>query len=248
MNDFWDDDIAALDLSDIEKNGLQVYRNDTKAFNEHAEKLFAEEVHSEPFDLGRLENLLSQIAVEDVRFLPVIVCAYTDDLLDEMYKSTVPDGVPGGKSAMFSAYGPLSTLFNRIQMAFVFDMLSHDLLNDLNRIRKIRNDMSHSWDINKFKDYFTDEGISKIFPTDMLLTNGLYAREDFPDHIEPLPAFRIKLAWLMARLTYEAPLYARAKLKRLDPNSAIYGPNHPSRLSKISRLALQTSKQVVQSS
>jgi hypothetical protein len=37
-----DDDIAAMDLSPEEKNGIQVYRNYTKVFIEAREKKFAE--------------------------------------------------------------------------------------------------------------------------------------------------------------------------------------------------------------
>ena len=36
MNDFWDTDIATLNLPDVEKKGLQVFRNYTKAFEKSA--------------------------------------------------------------------------------------------------------------------------------------------------------------------------------------------------------------------
>jgi len=34
----WDPDIAALKLSDVEKNGLQVHRNYSRAFEKHRNK------------------------------------------------------------------------------------------------------------------------------------------------------------------------------------------------------------------
>ncbi len=247
MSDFWDKDIATLDLSDEEKNGLQVFRNYKRSFDEHAEKLFTREIDNESFDLERLERVLALIVDEDARFLPVIACAYADDLLEIMFKAEIPDRVPGGKSALFGSYGPLSSLFNRLQLAFVFNMLSPDVVRDINRIRRIRNDLSHSWDISAFKGFFSKGAISELFPIDMLLAEQPDKLPEFSKTIGSLQAFRIRLVWLMARLTYETAYYSRAKRQRLDPLSALFGPNHPKWLSKVSDLAMKASKQVMQS-
>jgi hypothetical protein len=135
----WDADIAATDLSDVEKNGLQVYRNYNKSFTDAREKQFAQGVDYAPPDTSELENVLSLIVTEDIRFVPVIACAFADDDLAEMFKRFIPDGIPGGKKAMLGRFGPVSTLFNRIQFAFAFDMASSDILTALDTLRSHRN-------------------------------------------------------------------------------------------------------------
>ncbi|WP_218278883.1 hypothetical protein [Pseudomonas sp. MYb185] len=55
----WDEDIAALDMSDAEKNGLQVYRNCTKAFEMEQVKQFAAEVNSEIQKRGQVRMALT---------------------------------------------------------------------------------------------------------------------------------------------------------------------------------------------
>ena len=246
MSEFWDEDISVLNLSDAEKNGLQVYRNYKRAFDVHAEKVFAEEIDAEPFDTESLERVLALITKEDVRFLPVVACAYCDDLLKAMFKAELPEDVPGGASALFGPYGPLSTLFNRLQLAAVFNMLSPDLINDLDRIRKARNDISHSWDISAFQEFFTKGVVSNLYPVDSLLAKETEKLPLFSTEIDPLKAFRVRLIWLTARFTYEVTYYPRAKRCRLLPVSALFGPNHPNRLSKVSDLALKASKKVIE--
>ena len=245
MSDSWDEDIATLNLSDSEKDGLQVFRNYQRAFQVHAERAFAKEIDAEPFDTAPLERVLALIANEDVRFLPVITCAYVDDLLKAMFKAELPDDVPSGASALFGPYGPLSTLFNRLQLAFVFDMLSPELVQDLDQIRKVRNDLSHSWDITTFQDFFTKGTITDLYPVDTLLAKQ-EKLQSFPTALEPLKAFRVRLLWLTTRLTYEAAYYPRAKRQRLHPQSALFGPNQPKRLSTVSGLALEASKKVIE--
>jgi hypothetical protein len=46
-----DPDIAAMKLEYLEKSGLQIYRNYTRAFEEHAIKRFVEALNLEPLNL-----------------------------------------------------------------------------------------------------------------------------------------------------------------------------------------------------
>src|SRR6266849_3800413 len=110
----WDPDIAALSLSGPEKDGLQVYRNDNTSFTDAREKQFASGVDYAHPDMSDLQNVLSRLVSEDIRFVPVIACAFADKDLAEMFKRFLPDGIPGGKKAMLGRFGPVSTLFNRI--------------------------------------------------------------------------------------------------------------------------------------
>lgn len=252
MSDFWDEEIAALDLSEVEKNALQVFGNYKRAFEAHAEKEFAKEIDAEAFDTTPLERVLALITDEDARFLPVIACAYADDLLKAMFKADLPEAVPGGAPALFGPYGPLSSLFNRLQLAFVFNMLSPEVVRDFDRIRQVRNDLSHSWDISTFKGFLSKGPISELYPIDKLLAEHKLLAEqpdkltEYSKTIEPLQALRIRLVWLTARLTYETACYPRAKRQRLHPQSALFGPYSPKRLSKVIALALEASKKVIE--
>ena len=241
----WDEDIAALDLSDVEKDGLQVYRNYTLAFEGQAEKVFAKEADAEPFDILALERVLELVAIEDARFLPVIACAYSDDLLTSMFRAELPDSVPSGKSTLFGPHGPLSTLFNRLQLAAAFDMLSPDLISDLDRVRKARNDISHSWDISAFRNFFTEPQSSKLYPVDQVIAENIEELRSSMEDADPQKLFRVRLIWIMALLTYETAYYARAKRHRLSPHKALFGPNQPKSLSKVSGIALNATKKVI---
>lgn len=144
MTDFWNPDIAALDLSEVEKNGLQVFRNYTIAFEKRAAEHFVTESNRSKYDTAQLDGILNLIVTEDVRFLPVIACSFADEQLEEMFKREVPESVPGGRSSMLSGYGSLSRFSQRIQVAYAFGWMSPDVLEELEKLRKIRNDTSHS--------------------------------------------------------------------------------------------------------
>jgi hypothetical protein len=64
--------------------------------------------------------------------------------------------------------------------------------------------------------------------------------------IGPMKALRVRITWMMARLTYEAAYYQRAKRERLLPFNALYGPNRPNRLSAICGFAKLASKEIVE--
>jgi hypothetical protein len=78
VTDAWDPDIAALNLSDGEKEGLQLYRNYKNAFENHAIKLFVDEANARSIDLSPLDAILSHLCREDIRFLPVLACAFAN--------------------------------------------------------------------------------------------------------------------------------------------------------------------------
>ena len=75
MTEFHDKDIASLDLSDTDKNGLQVFRNYQKAFEKKSIELFVTESDILKFDIHILSDFLDLIVKVDIRFLPVIACS-----------------------------------------------------------------------------------------------------------------------------------------------------------------------------
>jgi hypothetical protein len=242
--DWFDSDIAEMKLGYGEKAGLQIYRNYTRSFEKHAVKRFVESINLEALDLGNYQRLVDLIISEEARFLPVIVCAFADDLLRETFKTVLPDGVPGGKKNMLGGYGPLSDLAKRIQLAYAFDVFSPDLMLDLDRVRTARNAIAHSWDIDQLGDILGHGRLADIHPVEELLAEREVITKEFADGLAPLAAFRIRLIWITGRLVYESVAYNRAKQARLRPENALYGWPIPKWLSDISSIALDATRKI----
>lgn len=170
-DEWFDPDIACMGLTYSEKAGLQIYRNYTRSFEDHAIKRFVETLNLESLDLADLERLIRLVTGEDARFLPVIVCAFADDLLRTTFKAALPDGIPGGKENMFGGYGPLSDFAKRIQLAYAFNILSPDLMQELDRLRSARNAISHSWNIGDLGDFFTKGRLADMHRMEELLSD-----------------------------------------------------------------------------
>ncbi|UVW29848.1 hypothetical protein [Massilia sp. H6] len=245
MADSWDPDIAALNLTHVEKNGLQVFRNYTLAFEKSAAERFVSKSNRTYYDTSKLNGILSLIVVEDVRFLPVIACSFSDEQLEEMFKREIPCGVPGGRSSMLSGYGSLSRFSQRIQVAYAFNWISADILEELDRLRKIRNDTSHSWDINSVRgklDLLIDGRMTKI---EEQLGDGIKLPERFWNHLPKEAIFRVRLIWLLGRCFYESHLYAAAIKLRLNPKLALYGEEKTNLLAGVAAKCLEATKEVI---
>ena len=245
MSAEWDDDISQLNLSEFEKNGLQIYRNYNQAFTRHREKLFAEKVNQIAYDPSALKSVLETVTKEDQRILPIVACAYADDLLLAMFKEHISKDVPGGLSAIFGSYGPLSSFSSRIKLAYMFRLMSLDLIQDLDKLRKVRNQIAHGWSMSSLENFYQREPIIGLHPIEAMLTErdelaALLVQSD------PLITFRVRLLWLLARITYEARLFAHAKRERLEPHSALYGTHKPDLLGVVSKLALSATRGLAQ--
>jgi len=245
MADSWDADIAALNLTDVEKNGLQVFRNYTRAFEKSAAERFVSESNHVEYDTSRLDGILKLIVGEDVRFLPVIGCSFSDEQLEEMFRREIPIGVPGGRSSMLSGYGSLSRFSQRIQVAYAFDWMSPDILEELDKLRKIRNDTSHSWDIDSVRgklDTLIDVRMMKI---EEQLGDGIRLPERFWETMSKEALFRVRLIWLLGRCFYESHLFATAIKLRLNPQLALYGETKTDLLAHVSAKCVAVTKQVI---
>jgi len=245
MADSWDSDIAALDLTDVEKNGLQVFRNYTKAFEKKATERLITESNSVAYDTSQLDGILNLVVNEDVRFLPVIACSFSDEQLENMFKREIPSSVPGGRSSMLSGYGSLSRFSQRIQIAYAFNWMSTDVLEELDKLRKIRNDTSHSWDINSVRgklDALIDDRMLKI---EEHLGDGIRLPERFWETLSKEYIFRVRLIWLLGRCFYESNLFATATKLRLDPLLSLYGETKTALLTCVAAKCVAATSEVI---
>jgi len=232
----WDADIAAMNLTDPEKDGLQVYRNYTRAFEKKRQEQFATGVDAIPLDVSELRRAMNLLTREDIRFIPVIACAFADDDLTTMFKRVLSEDIPGGKKSMLGRFGPISSLFARIQFAFAFDMVHSDVLLALDKLRGHRNDIAHTWDQDSLADFMAtplphmDELESALLHRDI--------RWGGQGDLSADASLRLRTVWLLARLFYETRFYTLAKRAQLSPSNALYGDGHPKALEKVSEAAM----------
>jgi hypothetical protein len=244
MNDKLDPDIAAMKLSDGEKWGLQVYRNYSRAFGEHRVKQFVEQASPFEAEVTLFSQVVALVASEEPRVVPVIAAAYADERLEEMFKREIPDGVPGGRSALMSGFGPLARLSQRLQMAFAFGWLSKDLLVEFDHIRKIRNDLSHKWDVELLERKMIEFIEEKQTRFEEQLGDGVRLPENFHELMRPVARFRVRVVWMLGRLTYETRLWVPALKAGIAPEEALYGPNPPVMLRSIAAISVSATKAI----
>ena len=222
MDKKWDPDISAMGLTDPEKNGLQMYRNYSRAFEKHRRSLLVEEIDRLPWDVGVLNRLNELILNEDARTITVIVCAFMDDQLHEMYKRELPDGIPGGRGQLLEGFGPLSRFAQRIQIAFAFNWVSKDLLQDAYRLRKMRNDISHRWNIDELKPKLDEFVRNSISPVESYFEEDQELPKDFHKNLDHIDVFRFRLLWITGRFYYECWAYPKITKAGLDQCKVLY--------------------------
>jgi hypothetical protein len=245
MSDTLDPDIAVMKLSDEEKWGLQIYRNYSTKFGEYRAKLFIEQASSFGEDVELFRQVTTLVTSEKPAVIAVVASSYADDRLKEMFKRDIPEGIPGGRSALLSGFGPLARLSQRIQMAYAFGWLSKDLLVELDHLRKIRNDVSHKWDMTLLERLMNELIEEKQSPIEEQLGGGHRLPEDFHKSLPPADRFRIRVVWILARLTYEARMWVPAMQAGVKPHEALYGATAPAMLQAISAISLAATREIV---
>ena len=245
MTDFWDPDIATMLLSDGEKNGLQVFRNYSTAFEAHQARELVAEMNASRSPIEELKKLFSLLVNESPLSLAVIACAYADDQLKEMFKREMPEGVPGGRNELLNGFGPLSRLSQRIQVAYAFSWLSSDLLTELDRLRRIRNDVSHKWDLSQLQSRLAQLIEQGQEPIERHLGDGVQLPENFFETLEPVQRFRVRLIWLIGRIHYECLLFVPVLKHRLAPAKVLYSSDAPELLSRISAACVEHTRSVI---
>lgn len=246
MNDkFWDNDINELSLSDFEKNGLQVYRNYSAAFLKQKEKIAKGEIDLVNEDIVPLEKVLESLIHLELMMIPIIICSFADNELSGMFKREIPQNIPAGKDSLFGSYGPLSGLSSQIKVAYCFDCISQDLLSDLDLLRKVRNDISHNWDLDVFKSFHIEDRMQSIFPFENLLPDSGHIKNYDFEKLSDYKRFRIRGVWIVARIFYESLYYYKVKKMLIGPIPFLYGENRPKILTEIADLAMKTTKRIV---
>jgi len=99
-------------------------------------------------DLNRLNSMLNDL---DERALVLSLAAFAEEALRDLIKAYLMPGDAADK--MLEGFNaPLGTFSARIRMAQALGLLTPHQADDLDRLRKIRNDFAHSWEPVSFTD------------------------------------------------------------------------------------------------
>lgn len=113
------------ELSPSQQAGVDYFVTFLRKVHARNAKEAVDEVEVAPADVGSFRRAVTLIGGEDIRFLPVIVTSYCDELLGQMFRRELPDSVPGGLNQLVKN-GALARLANRIQIAYAFNWINHD--------------------------------------------------------------------------------------------------------------------------
>ncbi len=212
-----------------------IIMNALRAYETERQQRFATGIDAAALDVSDLKRVMSQLVTEDIRFVPVIACAFADEELKQMFKQFLPENIPGGKKSMIGSFGPISDLFSRIQFAFAFDMIHPDVVTALDQLRGYRNKISHTWDHGTLPD-FTETPLPNMDDLE-----GAFIHGDIKDggdgDLSADASLRVRTVWLLGRLFYERRFYSLAKTARIDPYKALYGPGCPKAHATVSSAA-----------
>ncbi|MGB4058444.1 MAG: hypothetical protein WBK77_10220 [Alphaproteobacteria bacterium] len=234
-------------LDEVDELLVNFYKRYNNAIKNYRINNFIHELNEEFCDISELKKVTVLIATENIRFVPIIACAYADDLLKFSFKALLPDDIPGGKTDMFSPFGPLSDFSKRLRLAYAFDVFSPFLIRDLNVIKSIRNKIAHSWELKSLDNLIVDalgniSSIEDIFfeTDDTLISKDLFDKSTFAK-------FRLRLIWIISAIFYESPVYAKAKKLNLNPHQILYSEAPPKRLGEIVKASYLACKSIEES-
>lgn len=153
-----------------------------------------------PFDFPEIDELFkelfSKLFKESGRGAILIVTAHVEDFLTDLIKAILPtEANKVQQNRLFNYPGTLSSLSSKIELAYAFRLISKNLYESLNALRKIRNDAAHSngqFDLNELNQkmkqvYNLGEGamyvINKI-STEMMVKSKFNSLEAYFDDKE----------------------------------------------------------------
>jgi hypothetical protein len=137
----WDDEIAEMDLSDIEKDGLQVFRNYERTFRSHRAKKAIETADLD-FDLEGFQADIANIESSPIVTAILASASVADELLRAMFQRHGHARLQ--MRDMLAPLGPLGDFNKRLKVAALAEFIDEDDLAFFDELRKLRNSIAHS--------------------------------------------------------------------------------------------------------
>lgn len=148
---------------------------------------------------NRLSRLLHGL---DERGLVLSLAAFAEEALGDLIKAFLI-AVPAADALLEGFNAPLGTFSARIKMAFALGLITREQFEDLERLRKIRNEFSHNWEQISFGD-----------PKILTHINALHYNwvdDKFPD--TPMKKVRSSLVFLLTEVVVAASQIAKKDLR-----------------------------------
>jgi DNA-binding MltR family transcriptional regulator len=143
-----------------------------------------------PFDYTEIKNLyielINKLLVESGRGAILIATSYVDDFLTDLIVDVLPkEQSKSQRNRLLEYPGPLSSFSAKIELAYSFRLISQNLYNCLNALRKVRNNAAHSatsFELHELNEQMkevynvgeTMPEIIKKFSTEMLIEVKLH--------------------------------------------------------------------------
>jgi hypothetical protein len=108
-----------------------------------------------------INSLMRALANLDERGLILSLAAFAEDSLGALLKSFLLP-TPATRDLLEGFNAPLGTLSSRIRAAFALGLITKDQYEDLEHLRKIRNEFSHTWKPISFSDHHIAAHIKAI--------------------------------------------------------------------------------------
>lgn len=110
-------------------------------------------------DLNRLQTILMLL---DERGLILSLAAFAEEALGDLIYAFMIPGEPA-KQLIEGFNAPIGTLSARIRTAFALGLITKNQYEDLDRLRKIRNEFAHRWEPISFADQKINSLISAMY-------------------------------------------------------------------------------------
>lgn len=99
-------------------------------------------------DLNRLQQMMRQL---DERGLVLALAAFAEEALGDLIRAFLIPGEPAAQ-LLDGFNAPLGTFSARIKMAYSLGLVTKRQYEDLDRLRRIRNEFAHNWEPVSFVD------------------------------------------------------------------------------------------------
>ncbi|MFM2149694.1 MAG: hypothetical protein RLZZ187_2000 [Pseudomonadota bacterium] len=162
----------------------------------------------------------------DDRTAAIVLFALLDDLSIRLIQRNLDPNVKGGISRLFDGYGFLSTANARMTMAAALRWIDPRTHNELDLLRRIRNEFAHNVAVRSLADDPVAGWLSSMQPTERRFRAGVDAALVLkPDlQVRPLEAYTLRQrliargAWLVKQVTFEIPVLPVAQLHQVSPD------------------------------
>ena len=132
-------------------------------------------------DFGKDEvsnAFLDDFQKESDRAAAVLAVSYLDDLLKQLLLHNFRNKIK--KDELFDGMGPLNTFSAKITISYAYGLIDKNLKDDMNNIRRVRNEFAHEFKNLSFKEEKIKSRCERFNCTDSAFKNNPPEWESYP--------------------------------------------------------------------